>query len=169
MTFLISFKNYDINPRSQTFFPPAYFDTAGVSGLSNPYAGKPTPYVKFEYGPVSPTEDFISYHYYFSFEFVDENSNPLNPNLLQWQTDKPEYNAWALLINNPSLNITTLGGGNAMPTASYNPAAPLVSTSNYFILDLNTLAKRRTYKLKLKVVENGISTIIDEKYIFEIV
>jgi plastocyanin domain-containing protein len=43
------------------------------------------------------------------------------------------------------------------------------STSNYFIIDLNTLPINRTYKLKLKIVENGISTIIDDKLIFEIV
>ena len=43
------------------------------------------------------------------------------------------------------------------------------STSNYFIMNLNTLSKNRTYKLKLKIVESGISTIIDEKLIFEIV
>ena len=43
------------------------------------------------------------------------------------------------------------------------------STSNYFVMNLNTFPKNRTYKLKLKVVENGISTIIDEKYIFDLV
>lgn len=44
------------------------------------------------------------------------------------------------------------------------------STSNYFILDLATLPVYRTYKLKLKIVESdGISTIIDDKLIFEIV
>lgn len=43
------------------------------------------------------------------------------------------------------------------------------STSNYFILDLVTLPVYRTYKLKLKIVESGISTIIDDKLIFEIV
>jgi len=43
------------------------------------------------------------------------------------------------------------------------------STSNYFIMDLNTLPINRTYKLKLKIVESGISTIIDDKLIFEIV
>ena len=43
------------------------------------------------------------------------------------------------------------------------------STSNYFIMNLNTLPKNRTYKLKLKVIENGISTIIDEKYIFDLI
>jgi len=43
------------------------------------------------------------------------------------------------------------------------------STSNYFIIDLNTLPINRTYKLKLKIVESGISTIIDDKLIFEIV
>ena len=43
------------------------------------------------------------------------------------------------------------------------------STSNYFILDLATLPINRTYKIKLKIVENGISTIIDDKLIFEIV
>jgi hypothetical protein len=43
------------------------------------------------------------------------------------------------------------------------------STSNYFIMDLSTLPIHRTYKLKLKIVENGISTIIDDKYIFEII
>jgi len=43
------------------------------------------------------------------------------------------------------------------------------STSNYFIVDLNTLPINRTYKLKLKIVESGISSIIDDKLIFEIV
>jgi hypothetical protein len=43
------------------------------------------------------------------------------------------------------------------------------SKSNYFIMDLNTLPINRTYLLKLKIVENGISTIIDDKLIFEIV
>ena len=43
------------------------------------------------------------------------------------------------------------------------------STSNYFIMDLNTLPINRTYKLKLKIIESGISTIIDDKLIFEIV
>ena len=43
------------------------------------------------------------------------------------------------------------------------------STSNYFIINLNTIPKNRTYKLKLKVIESGISTIIDDKYTFEII
>ena len=43
------------------------------------------------------------------------------------------------------------------------------STSNYFNLDTTTYPIHRTYKLKLKIVENGISTIIDDKLIFEIV
>jgi hypothetical protein len=43
------------------------------------------------------------------------------------------------------------------------------SISNYFIMDLNTLPINRTYLLKLEIVEGGISTIIDEKLIFEIV
>jgi hypothetical protein len=43
------------------------------------------------------------------------------------------------------------------------------STSNYFIMDLSTLPISRTYKLKLKIVESGITTIVDDKYIFEIV
>ncbi len=42
------------------------------------------------------------------------------------------------------------------------------STSNYFKLSLNTLPINRTYKLKLKITEDGISTIIDDKLIFEI-
>lgn len=43
------------------------------------------------------------------------------------------------------------------------------STSNYFVMDLSTLAINRTYLLKLKIVENGISTIIDDKLKFEII
>lgn len=43
------------------------------------------------------------------------------------------------------------------------------STSNYFNLDLNTLPIRRLYKIKLKIVDSGISTIIDDKFTFEIV
>lgn len=42
------------------------------------------------------------------------------------------------------------------------------SNSNYFVMDLNTLPVKRTYRLKLKIVEDGISTIIDDKFIFEI-
>jgi hypothetical protein len=43
------------------------------------------------------------------------------------------------------------------------------STSNYFNLDTSTYPINRTYKLKLKIVESSISTIIDDKLIFEIV
>ena len=43
------------------------------------------------------------------------------------------------------------------------------STSNYFNLDTSTYPINRTYKLKLKIVESDISTIIDDKLIFEIV
>lgn len=43
------------------------------------------------------------------------------------------------------------------------------STSNYFNIDLTTLPIRRYYKIKLKIVESGISTIIDDKFTFEIV
>jgi hypothetical protein len=43
------------------------------------------------------------------------------------------------------------------------------STSNYFLMDLSTLPINRTYVLKLKIVESGISTIIDDKLIFEII
>lgn len=42
------------------------------------------------------------------------------------------------------------------------------STSNYFNMSLNSLPIYRTYKLKIKIVESGISTIIDDKLIFEI-
>lgn len=43
------------------------------------------------------------------------------------------------------------------------------STSNYFVMDLNSLPINRTYLLKLKIVESGISTIIDDKLKFEII
>ena len=43
------------------------------------------------------------------------------------------------------------------------------NTSNYFIMDLNSLPTNRTYKLKLKIVENSISTIVDDKLIFQII
>jgi hypothetical protein len=43
------------------------------------------------------------------------------------------------------------------------------STSNYFNMNLNTLPANRVYKIKLKIVESGISTLIDDKLIFEIV
>lgn len=43
------------------------------------------------------------------------------------------------------------------------------STSNYFTMDLSTLPINRTYVLKLKIVEDGISTIIDDKLTFEII
>lgn len=43
------------------------------------------------------------------------------------------------------------------------------STSNYFILDLNTLPLYRTYRLKLKVIDGDISTIINDKLTFQIV
>ena len=43
------------------------------------------------------------------------------------------------------------------------------NTSNYFILDLNTLPLYRTYRLKLKIIDGEISTIIDDKLTFQIV
>jgi hypothetical protein len=43
------------------------------------------------------------------------------------------------------------------------------STSNYFVMDLSTLPLNRTYKLTIKIVESGISTVIDDKFIFEII
>jgi len=43
------------------------------------------------------------------------------------------------------------------------------STSNFFILDLNTLPLYRTYRLKLKIIDGEISTIIDDKLIFQII
>ena len=42
-------------------------------------------------------------------------------------------------------------------------------TSNYFNMNLNTLPANRMYKIKLKIVEGGITTLIDDKLIFEIV
>jgi len=42
------------------------------------------------------------------------------------------------------------------------------STSNYFNMSLNSLPINRTYKLKIKIIENSIATIIDDKLIFEI-
>jgi len=43
------------------------------------------------------------------------------------------------------------------------------SNGNYFKLDLSTLPMTRNYLLKIKVEESGISTIIDNKFMFEIV
>jgi len=43
------------------------------------------------------------------------------------------------------------------------------SNGNYFKLDLSTLPMTRNYLVKVKVVEGGISTIIDNKFMFEIV
>jgi hypothetical protein len=43
------------------------------------------------------------------------------------------------------------------------------STSNYFNMNLNTLPANRMYKIKLKIVESGVTTLIDDKLIFEIV
>ena len=43
------------------------------------------------------------------------------------------------------------------------------SQGNYFKLDLSNLPISRIYKLKLKIDEDGISEIIDDKIIFEIV
>jgi hypothetical protein len=44
------------------------------------------------------------------------------------------------------------------------------NVSNYFIINLNTLPISREYKIKLKIVDSdNISTIIDDKLIFEIV
>jgi hypothetical protein len=42
------------------------------------------------------------------------------------------------------------------------------SEGNYFKIDLSTLPMSRVYKLKIKIVESGISTIIDDRFIFEI-
>ena len=35
-------------------------------------------------------------------------------------------------------------------------------------MDLSTLPMSRTYKLKIKIVEDGISTVIDDRFTFEI-
>jgi hypothetical protein len=43
------------------------------------------------------------------------------------------------------------------------------STSNYFNMSLDTLPIDRVYKLKIKIIQNGISTIIDDKLTFEII
>lgn len=43
------------------------------------------------------------------------------------------------------------------------------STSNYFKMDLSTLPINRTYRLKIKIIEDGVSTILDEKHVFEII
>ena len=43
------------------------------------------------------------------------------------------------------------------------------STSNYFNLDTSTYAADRVYRLKIKIVQNGITDIIDDKLIFKIV
>lgn len=43
------------------------------------------------------------------------------------------------------------------------------SISNYFNMNLNTLPANRVYIIKLKIVEGGTSTLIDNKLIFEIV
>jgi len=40
--------------------------------------------------------------------------------------------------------------------------------SNYFKMDLSTLPMSRTYRLKIKIVEDGISTVIDDRFTFEI-
>jgi hypothetical protein len=43
------------------------------------------------------------------------------------------------------------------------------SSGSYFILDLNTLPSNRVYKIKIKVIQSGITYIIDDKSTFEIV
>jgi len=43
------------------------------------------------------------------------------------------------------------------------------SKSNYFYLDTNTYTINRTYRLKLKVVVDGVSKIIDDKLIFDVI
>ena len=43
------------------------------------------------------------------------------------------------------------------------------SKSNYFYLDTNTYPINRTYRLKLKVVVDGVSKIIDDKLIFDVI
>jgi hypothetical protein len=36
-------------------------------------------------------------------------------------------------------------------------------------MDLNTLPEKRVYRLKVKVTSDGIDTIIDDKFLFEII
>jgi hypothetical protein len=36
-------------------------------------------------------------------------------------------------------------------------------------MDLSTLPINREYRLKIKIIESGIATFVDDKYIFEIV
>jgi hypothetical protein len=43
------------------------------------------------------------------------------------------------------------------------------STSNYFNLDTSTYAADRVYKLKIKILQSGITDIIDDKLTFKIV
>lgn len=43
------------------------------------------------------------------------------------------------------------------------------SKSNYFYLDTSTYPINRTYRLKLKVVVDGVTKIIDEKLIFDVI
>jgi len=43
------------------------------------------------------------------------------------------------------------------------------STSNYFNLDTSTYAADRVYRLKIKIVQNGITDIIDDKLTFKII
>ena len=42
-------------------------------------------------------------------------------------------------------------------------------SGSYFILDLTSLPEKRIYRLKLKVTNDGIDTIIDDRFLFEIV
>jgi hypothetical protein len=43
------------------------------------------------------------------------------------------------------------------------------TSGNYFKIDLSTLPISRSYLLKIKIIEDGVSTIIDNKLMFEIV
>jgi len=43
------------------------------------------------------------------------------------------------------------------------------SKSNYFYLDTNTYPTNRTYRLKIKVEVSGVSKIIDDKLIFDVI
>lgn len=43
------------------------------------------------------------------------------------------------------------------------------SISNYFDIDLSNIAENRAYRLKFKIVNNNSTTIIDNKFTFEIV